>query len=123
MPIPYREISHSSPIRGLTPPARLFLSSTFYLLPSTSIMPQTLTRAIDAVYRDKFPASAKLYERGKSLFPDGVTHDGRFLKPFPVYIEHALGSKKYDADGNEIIDYWMGHGSLLLGHSHPAVVD
>src|SRR6476646_10801853 len=87
------------------------------------IMTQTLTRAIDAVYREKFPASAKLYEKGKLLFPDGVTHDGRFLKPFPVYIEHAAGSKKTDADGNEIIDYWMGHGSLLLGHSHPAVVE
>ncbi len=85
-------------------------------------MSQTLTRRLDAIYREKFPASAKLYEEGKTLFPDGVTHDGRFLKPFPVYIEHAVGSKKYDPDGHEIIDYWMGHGSLLLGHSHPAVV-
>jgi glutamate-1-semialdehyde 2,1-aminomutase len=86
-------------------------------------MSQTLTRTIEAAYREKFPASARLSEQGKSVFPDGVTHDGRFLKPFPVYIEHALGSKKYDADGNEIIDYWMGHGSLLLGHSHPEVVE
>src|SRR5438445_3333807 len=76
-------------------------------------MSQTLTRTIDAAYREKFPASAKLYEQGRTLFPDGVTHDGRFLKPFPVYVEHAAGSKKYDPDGNEIIDYWMGHGSLL----------
>jgi glutamate-1-semialdehyde 2,1-aminomutase len=86
-------------------------------------MPQTLTRTIDVVYREKFPTSAKLSQRGKTLFPDGVTHDARFLKPFPIYIEHAVGSKKYDADGNEIIDYWMGHGALLLGHSHPAVVE
>jgi glutamate-1-semialdehyde 2,1-aminomutase len=86
-------------------------------------MSQTLTRTIDAVYRERFPSSAKLFERGRGLFPDGVTHDGRFLKPFPVYIEHALGSKKYDADGNELIDYWMGHGALLLGHSHPVVVE
>ncbi len=85
-------------------------------------MSQTLTRTLDTLYREKFPASSKLFEQGKMLFPDGVTHDGRFLKPFPVYIERAAGSKKYDPDGNEIIDYWMGHGSLLLGHSHPAVV-
>jgi glutamate-1-semialdehyde 2,1-aminomutase len=86
-------------------------------------MSLAVTQSIEAAYRAKFPASARLYERGKALFPDGVTHDGRFLRPFPIYIERATGSKKYDADGNEIIDYWMGHGSLLLGHSHPAVVE
>src|SRR5260370_30286868 len=85
-------------------------------------MSKTAPRALEAQYGEKFPASAQLYEQGKKLFPDGVRRSGRFLKPFPVYIEHAAGSKKYDADGNEIIDYWMGHGALLLGHSHPAVV-
>src|SRR5438477_13136328 len=64
--------------------------------PSDTPMSQTLTRTIDAVYREKFPASAKLYEQGRTLFPDGVTHDGRFLNPFPVYVEHAAGSKQYD---------------------------
>ncbi|MSR56206.1 MAG: aminotransferase class III-fold pyridoxal phosphate-dependent enzyme [Planctomycetaceae bacterium] len=86
-------------------------------------MSQTTSRSLTAAYRDQFPTSAKLFERGKRVFPNGVTHDGRFLQPFPVYIESAAGSKKYDADNNEIIDYWMGHGSLLLGHSHPAVVE
>src|SRR5215813_12291763 len=86
-------------------------------------MSQTVAPSIAAAYLEKFPTSAKLYERGKRVFPGGVTHDGRFLQPFPVYVDHALGSKKYDPDGNEIIDYWMGHGALLLGHSHPAVVE
>ncbi len=80
-------------------------------------------KQIEAAYRDRFPTSARLFEQGRTVFPNGVTHDSRFLKPFPVYIDHALGSKKYDVDGHEIIDYWMGHGSLLLGHSHPAVVE
>src|SRR5690606_15383753 len=35
----------------------------------------------------------------------------------------AQGSRKWDVDGNELIDYVMGHGALLLGHSHPAVVE
>lgn len=56
------------------------------------------------------------------LFPDGVTHDMRALTPFPLYVTHAAGSRKYDADGHEIIDYVMGHGSLLLGHQYPDVV-
>ncbi|MFN0053768.1 MAG: aspartate aminotransferase family protein [Planctomycetales bacterium] len=86
-------------------------------------MTQTIAPSLAAAYTERFPTSAALYERAKRLFPNGVTHDGRYLQPFPIYIESAVGSKKYDPDGNEIIDYWMGHGSLLLGHSHPAVVE
>ena len=86
-------------------------------------MSQILTQQVETAYREKFPTSARLYERGCSLFPSGVTHDGRYLQPFPIYVERAEGSKKYDADENEIVDFWVGHGALLLGHSHPAVVD
>src|SRR6185503_3677847 len=68
-------------------------------------------------------ASEELYVRGRSLFPSGVTHDARYLQPFPIYASRALGSKKWDVDGHEIIDFWAGHGALLLGHSHPAVVE
>jgi glutamate-1-semialdehyde 2,1-aminomutase len=57
------------------------------------------------------------------VFPNGVTHDGRYLRPFPVYIDRSEGSLKYDVDGHPLIDYWMGHGALLLGHGHPAVVE
>jgi len=42
--------------------------------------------------------------------------------PFRPYITHAAGARKWDVDGNEYIDYTMGHGALILGHSHPAVV-
>lgn len=78
---------------------------------------------IETAFVEKFAKSAKLYERATSLFPSGVTHDGRFMKPFPIYANRASGSKKFDVDGHEILDYWMGHGALLLGHSHPAIVE
>jgi len=84
---------------------------------------QVLTQQVETAYRESFPTSARLYERGRSLFPSGVTHDARYLQPYPIYIERAEGSKKYDVDGHQIIDYWVGHGALLLGHSHPAVVN
>lgn len=77
---------------------------------------------LDAAYRERFPGSAKLFERSSRLFPNGVTHDGRYLQPFPIFAAEALGSKKTDVDGHELIDYWVGHGALLLGHSHPAIV-
>jgi len=72
-------------------------------------------------YVELHPTSRQLYGRAVGLFPDGVTHDGRRFKPFPVYVTHAKGSRKWDVDGNEYVDYWMGHGALLLGHCHPEV--
>jgi glutamate-1-semialdehyde 2,1-aminomutase len=74
-------------------------------------------------YEAEFPNSRRLHEQAKKLFPNGVTHDLRHLEPFPVYIHLAEGSHKWDVDGHELIDYWSGHGALLLGHCHPAVVE
>src|SRR5262252_1068244 len=73
-------------------------------------------------YRALHPKSRALYERARSVIPGGITHDGRYLPPFPVYVDRALGSHKWDVDGHDYIDYWMGHGALFLGHCHPAVV-
>jgi len=73
-------------------------------------------------YRAMHPKSGALYERARNVISGGITHDGRHLNPYPVYIDRALGSRKWDVDGNEYVDYWMGHGALILGHCHPAVV-
>ena len=73
-------------------------------------------------YRARHPKSAALYERARAVIPGGITHDGRHLKPFPIYVDRAQGPRKWDVDGHELIDYWMGHGALFLGHCHPAVV-
>jgi glutamate-1-semialdehyde 2,1-aminomutase len=72
-------------------------------------------------YIRQFPTSRRLFEEAKSLFPQGVTHDLRQLEPFPIYIDRAQGAHKWDVDGHELIDYWSGHGALLLGHCHPEV--
>jgi glutamate-1-semialdehyde 2,1-aminomutase len=66
--------------------------------------------------------SRRLHGRALGIFPDGVTHDLRRNSPFPLYVGRASGSRKWDVDGNELIDYVMGHGALLLGHQHPQVV-
>ncbi len=74
-------------------------------------------------YVDGRPGSAQLYAEALEVFPSGITHDSRFMTPFPLYIQRAEGARKWDVDGNEYIDFVMGHGALLLGHSHPAVVE
>lgn len=73
-------------------------------------------------YSAAFPGSKRRFEVAKGIFPAGVTHDTRMMDPFPVYVTHAKGSKKWDVDGHELIDYFVGHGSLLLGHSPDDVV-
>ncbi|MSQ31281.1 MAG: aminotransferase class III-fold pyridoxal phosphate-dependent enzyme [Dehalococcoidia bacterium] len=60
--------------------------------------------------------------KAATVFPSGVTHDARAFQPFPIYVERALGPRKWDVDGNEYVDYIGGHGALLLGHNHPEVM-
>jgi glutamate-1-semialdehyde 2,1-aminomutase len=74
-------------------------------------------------YEAEFANSAKLFAQAVGVFPQGVTHDLRHLEPFPVYIDRAEGAYKWDVDGHRLIDYWSGHGAILLGHSHPEVVE
>src|SRR5919108_3957903 len=76
---------------------------------------------IDDAFRKRFARSAELYARSREAIAGGITHDSRNFAPFPIYIERAEGARKWDVDGNELIDHWMGHGSLLLGHDYPQV--
>lgn len=78
---------------------------------------------LERQYAEKTPTSRRLYEKAREIFPSGITHDSRFLKPYPLAVERAVGSHKWDADGHEYIDYFGGHGALLFGHSHPAIAE
>lgn len=53
----------------------------------------------------------------------GAAHQSWRADPFPVVFERARGVYKWDVANREYIDFWMGHGSLLLGNAHPAVVE
>jgi len=77
---------------------------------------------IEQRFIDLHPGSAERHEKARDLFPDGVTHDARRQKPFQLYYTHAEGAAKWDVDGNKILDYFPGHGALMMGHSHPDIV-
>jgi len=81
-----------------------------------------MTTPIEKKYIETHSKSEQKFKDAMNLFPNGVTHDARITKPFPYYISNAQGSKKWDIDGNEYIDYKSGHGSMLLGHAHPEIV-
>ena len=76
---------------------------------------------IVAAYREKTPGSSRLAAEARDLFPSGITHDSRQLDPYGIYVARAAGPRKWDVDGNEYVDYFGGHGALLLGHNHPVV--
>jgi glutamate-1-semialdehyde 2,1-aminomutase len=78
--------------------------------------------ALAAMWVEGRSTSVRLTKRARKVFPDGVTHDNRYQEPSLLYVERADGAHKWDVDGNEYVDYWMGHGSLLLGHAHPVIV-
>jgi glutamate-1-semialdehyde 2,1-aminomutase len=73
-------------------------------------------------YKQRTVKSLALRERGLKSMPLGVESNFRFYDPYPIFIDHAAGSRVWDADGNEYIDYALSFGALMAGHSHPAVV-
>ncbi len=81
-----------------------------------------MSTSIEQRFFELHSKSAEMHEEARSLFPDGVTHDARRQNPFQLYYTHAEGAAKYDVDGNRILDYFPGHGALILGHSRPEVV-
>jgi glutamate-1-semialdehyde 2,1-aminomutase len=75
------------------------------------------------VYVERTRRSKELFERACRVFPGGVTYTLRFFEPYPLYITRAKGSRVWDADGNEYVDFWMGHGAHVLGHAPDFVVE
>lgn len=67
--------------------------------------------------------SQQLFARAKQSLAGGVSSNVRLLaKPLPLFFERAEGAMIYDVDGNGYIDYVLGQGPMILGHSHPAVL-
>ena len=83
---------------------------------------RTVESELLTAYLHANPISRTAYERASRLFPGGVTHDSRAFVPFLPYIARAEGAHKWDLDGHEYVDYAMGHGALILGHTHPSLV-
>jgi glutamate-1-semialdehyde 2,1-aminomutase len=71
------------------------------------------------------PRSTEIFERGKKTLVGGVDSPVRAFRAVggtPLVIDHALGTRLYDVDGREYLDYVCSWGALILGHAHPDVV-
>lgn len=70
--------------------------------------------------------SSDLFKRAKEVMPGGVNSPVRAFRAVgsdPLFIKKANGSKIYDADGHEYIDYICSWGPMILGHNHPIILD
>ena len=70
-----------------------------------------------------YSQSAQLLERAKNVLAGGVSSEFRkYSYPHALFYTHGKGSRIYDVDGNEYLDFTLSQGPLILGHSHPHVV-
>jgi glutamate-1-semialdehyde 2,1-aminomutase len=66
-------------------------------------------------------ASGRMFERASRSLSGGVASSYQLRDPWPIYIDRGVGSKVWDVDGNEMIDFHNGFGSMVQGHAHPAI--
>jgi len=68
--------------------------------------------------------SREMFEATSRVMAGGVGSADRVLvSPHPIFITRGQGSRMWDVDGNEYLDYLLGYGPLILGHAHPAIVE
>ena len=74
-------------------------------------------------YKRKTRKSSDLFKKSKKFHVNGVHHNIRFFEPYPFVTKSSSGKFLVDVDSNKYVDYWMGHWSLILGHSPKNVKD
>ncbi|MCI4371320.1 MAG: aspartate aminotransferase family protein [Thermoplasmata archaeon] len=81
---------------------------------------QTWEEELEA-YERRTRKSRRAWEAAKKCIPSGVNSNYRLVDPYPLYVRRAKGSRLWDVDGNEYIDFNMAFGALVAGHSHPVL--
>ncbi len=76
-----------------------------------------------AALLDRTPASARLFNRAARAMPLGVASSFQANDPYPIYLREGKGSRVWDVDGNEYVDFHGGFGTMAVGHTHPKVVE
>jgi glutamate-1-semialdehyde 2,1-aminomutase len=71
---------------------------------------------------DRTSGSQALYERALGVMPRGVPSSFQAADPRPTYLSHGEGTRVWDVDGNEYVDFHNGFGVMCVGHAHPAIV-
>ena len=84
---------------------------------------EELTKRETAALDEKHARSLRYREEAKNHLPGGVSSSWQMWPPHPIYVDRGLGSKVWDIDGNEYVDYHNGYGVMVMGHAHPKIVE
>jgi glutamate-1-semialdehyde 2,1-aminomutase len=80
-----------------------------------------LSEAQQEIFRNRTGASAQTYRRALQVMPNGVPSSFQVNDPWPVYLTRGKGSRVWDVDGNEYVDFHNGFGVMCIGHANPVV--
>jgi glutamate-1-semialdehyde 2,1-aminomutase len=80
-----------------------------------------LTEQQQEIFRNRTGASAQTYARALCVMPNGVPSSFQANDPWPVYLVRGHGSRVWDVDGNEYVDFHNGFGVMCIGHANPEV--
>jgi len=74
-------------------------------------------------FRNARPRSHELWNAAREVLPRGVPSSFQDAAPQPVFADHGKGSRVWDVDGNEYVDFHNGFGVMVVGHAHPKIVE
>ncbi len=93
---------------------------------SPSAPPESRVRDLiareEASFRAHRTRSLEMWRTAAEHIPGGVASSFQGKPPQPVFIDRGQGSRVWDVDGNEYVDFHNGFGVMLVGHAHPTVV-
>ena len=77
----------------------------------------------EAKLEPKHRASIAYREVAERTTAGGVASSWQAAPPHAIYIDHGLGNRLWDIDGNEYLDFHLGYGAMVAGHAHPKIVE
>ena len=83
---------------------------------------EELTEREEKRLNQRTPRSGEMFARARRSMVNGVPSSYQVRDPWPIYLVEGRGSRVWDVDGVERIDFHNGFGSMVQGHAHPAVV-
>lgn len=82
-----------------------------------------LTQAEEERFHTARPRSRRLWTEAREVLPRGVPSSFQDAAPHPIFAERGQGSRVWDVDGHEYIDFHNGFGVMVVGHAHPKIVE
>jgi len=82
-----------------------------------------LIAAEEEKFRSARATSDRMWKEAREFIPKGVPSSFQDAPPQPIFIKRGKGSRVWDVDGNEYVDFHNGFGVMVVGHAHPVIVE